>query len=320
MHSATVEIIHLPKIKNIIKNIDLIPIIEEGFAAYSQGRSVVPPVGELLFEDPPGDTHIKYGYIKGQEFFTVKIASGFYNNPELGIKASQGVILLFSQKTGELKAILLDEGYLTDIRTVIASMITLKYLAPMDVEQIGIIGTGIIAKLHLEYLDKITDCKKIMVWGRDINNAESFKTHFSGSPYNITIAESTSQLAANCNVIITATPSNIPLLELSQIRKGTHITAIGSDTSNKCELDPDVIGNADIVVSDSIPQSQSRGEVFRARKNGSLNEAKLVELGEVIKASGKTRTRDDQLTVADLTGVAVQDIMIATAVYDNLKN
>ena len=99
MHSATVEIIHLPEIKNIIKNINLITIIEEGFVAYSEGRSVVPPVGELLFEDPPGDTHIKYGYIKGQEFFTVKIASGFYNNPELGIKASQGVILLFSQKT-----------------------------------------------------------------------------------------------------------------------------------------------------------------------------------------------------------------------------
>ena len=117
-----------------------------------------------------------------------------------------------------------------------------------------------------------------------------------------------------------ATPSNTPLLEFTQIKAGTHITAIGSDTSNKCELDPNIIQNADLVVSDSIPQSESRGEVFQARKNNCLNEEKLIELGNLILAPEKGRSHKGQLTVADLTGVAVQDIMIASTIYDNFKN
>ena len=72
--------------------------MEEAFLQYSNGNSVVPPVGELLFEKPKGDCHIKYGYIKGDDFYCIKIASGFYENPKLGISSSQGLMLLFSQK------------------------------------------------------------------------------------------------------------------------------------------------------------------------------------------------------------------------------
>ncbi len=319
MANNSPAIIALPAILEYLKTVDLIPLIEKGFIAYSSGEAVVPPVGELLFENPLGEMHIKYCYIKQQPYYVVKIASGFYENAKLGLKSSQGLMLLFSQQTGVLQAVLLDEGYLTDIRTVIASMITLKYLAPAKVECIGIVGTGTQAKLQLQYLDQVCDCKNVMVWGRNQESAIAYQQHFQNSDFNIKIASSLLELATTCNVIITTTPSREPLLDFSQIRKGTHITALGSDTSDKIELNPSIIKNADIIVSDSIPQSQSRGEVFQARKNQSLDASKLIELGMLIQNPQLGRTNDQQITIADLTGVAVQDIMIATAIFNHHK-
>jgi ornithine cyclodeaminase len=319
MTNSSVAILTLPTIQEYLKTVDLIPLIEKGFIAYSLGEAVVPPVGELLFENPPGETHIKYGYIKQQPYYVVKIASGFYENTKLDLKSSQGLMLLFSQQTGVLQAVLLDEGYLTDIRTVIASMITIKYLAPSKVECVGIVGTGTQAKLQLEYLHQVCSCKNVMVWGRKQESSITFQKHFQNSDYNIQITSSTSALEEACNLIITTTPSREPLLDVSQIRKGTHITALGSDTTDKIELAPSIIKNADIVVSDSLPQSQSRGEVFQARKHQSLDATKLIELGTLIQNPQLGRTNDQQITVADLTGVAVQDIMIATAIFNHHK-
>jgi ornithine cyclodeaminase len=229
-------------------------------------------------------------------------------------------MLLFCQKTGQLLAVLLDEGHLTDIRTVIASMITLKYLAPKKIHTIGIIGTGIQAKLQLEYLQIVTTCTNILVWGRNPDNTAAFKNHFKDSNYNIRVVNSIEELAENSNVIITTTPSTAPLLKANQIKLGTHITAIGSDTPEKIELDSSIIQKADILVSDSISQSKTRGEIFKARQNNCLDETKLVELGNLIKNPTLGRMNNHQITIADLTGVAVQDIMIATAIYNSSKN
>jgi len=320
MNALSPSTLRLPAIQQYLKAIDLIPLIEKGFVSYSLGNVIVPPVAELIFDTPPGETHIKYGYIKKDDFFVVKIASGFYDNPKLGIKSSQGLMLLFSQKTGELAAILLDEGYLTDTRTAIASMITLKYLAPKKVKCIGIIGTGTQARLQLAYLHQVSNCKNIMIWGRKKNSCLAFQKDFERSSFKIKIADSITDLAQNCSIIITTTPSSIPLLKFEDISKGTHITAIGSDTSNKIELSTDIIKNADLVVSDSISQSYSRGEIFQARKTNSLEENKLIELGTLIQHPKKGRINEEQITVADLTGVAVQDIKIATSIFAHHKN
>ena len=135
-------VINIKDIKSIVKNIDVVAAMEEGFIEYSNGNTVVPPVGELLFEEPKGDAHIKYGYIKKDDYYVIKIASGFYENSKLGIPSSQGLMLLFDQKTGVPKGVLLDEGYLTDIRTAAAGALASKYFAPKDVKAIGIIGTS----------------------------------------------------------------------------------------------------------------------------------------------------------------------------------
>ncbi|HSA95149.1 MAG TPA: ornithine cyclodeaminase family protein, partial [Acidobacteriota bacterium] len=109
-----------------------------------------------------------------------------------------------------------------------------------------------------------------------------------------------------------------PLLEAGWIRPGTHITAVGSDTAVKQELDPAILGRADRVVVDSLSQSELRGEVFRAVAAGVLGRDRLVELGRVVMDPRLGRSSDEEVTVADLTGVAVQDIEISRAVWQAL--
>ena len=160
------EILSLKQIKTALPSVDLFSEIEAGFEAYSQDKAVVPPVGELVMKDPPGDVHIKYGYIAGDDYYVIKIASGFYENAALGLPTGNGMMLLFRQSTGEPLAVLQDEAYLTDIRTAVAGAIAARYLAPDEVSRIGIIGTGTQARLQLEYLQPVSDCREVLVWGR----------------------------------------------------------------------------------------------------------------------------------------------------------
>ncbi len=311
--------IRLKEIKPLLADIDLVAAMEEGFIQYSKGNCVVPPVGELIFEQPKGEAHIKYGYIKNDDYYVIKIASGFYDNPKLGLSSCQGMMLLFDQKTGVPVCILQDEGHLTDMRTAAAGALAAKYFAPKNVKAIGIVGTGIQARLQLELLKNVTSCRTAYVWGRSPENVQTFIKDMQ-QDWNIQSATSTTELAQHCKLIVTTTPSTKPLLQAADIQAGTHITAVGSDTATKQELDSEILAKADLVIADSIPQSQSRGEIFRAVQNGAITHKKVVELGSAIQDQNLQRQNDQQITIADLTGVAVQDIMIAKAVYYRYVN
>ena len=313
------NILRIEDIKSALDSIDVISAMEEGFIQYSNGNSVVPPVGELLFNNPPGDVHIKYGYIKDDDYYVIKIASGFYENSKLGIPSGQGLMLLFNQKTGELVSILLDEGHLTDVRTAAAGALAAKYFSPSKIDKIGIVGTGVQAKLQLQFLQKTKPCRSILLWGRNKEKAEKLKAEL-GSDFDISITEKCSELTSESDIIITTTPSEAPLVRAEDVRPGTLIIAVGSDTESKQELESQILHKADKVVADSIPQSQSRGEVFRAIKDGAISHQKVIELGSAIQNKAFQRMDDEEIIVVDLTGVAVQDIMIASAVYSQIRN
>lgn len=212
-------IIDLKQIKSLVKDLDVIKAMKEGFIAYSRGQAIVPPVGELIFDDPPGDVHIKYGYIKEEDFYVIKIASGFYGNPKLGVASGQGLMLLFKQQTGELAAVLLDEGHLTDIRTAAAGALAVQYFAPKTIKAVGIIGTGTQAKLQLLQLQQHTPCRTVWLWGRNRDHAERLKTSL-GDDYEVHLAESCAEVAQHANVIITTTPAEEPLLQAEDIQAG----------------------------------------------------------------------------------------------------
>ncbi|MBD2463155.1 ornithine cyclodeaminase family protein [Oscillatoria sp. FACHB-1407] len=309
------KIIELSTIKQILETLDPVSLIEDGFVAYSQGKAVVPPVGELLFDHPPGDVHIKYGYLIGDDYYVIKVASGFYENVDQGLPANSGLMLLFDQKTGTLKSILLDEGYLTNVRTAMAGAIAAKYLAPRQVEAIGVLGTGIQARMQVQYLQPHISCRNIVVWGRTPSRLDAYKADMEMRGYVVRTTSDPAEVAALCHLIITTTPSSQPLLSAAQIRPGTHITAMGSDTPEKNELAPDVLQKADQVVVDSLSQCRERGELHHALAAGVIDETQVVELGQVIVDPTLHRNSDTQITVVDLTGVAVQDIQIAKAVF-----
>jgi len=309
------EILTLQQIKTALEGLDVIGAVEEGFLAYTGGRVVVPPVGEMIFEDPPGDVHIKYGFIKNDNVYVVKIASGFYRNPSLGLPSSNGLMLLFSQKTGEPLAVLLDEGHLTDVRTAAAGAVAARHLAPRVVRRIGILGAGTQGRLQLEYLRGIRDCLDVTVWGIGDEELVSYRRDMEGKGFRVRTTREAEKVAADCNLIVTCTPSRQPLLEARWIRPGTHITAVGADTAEKQELDPGILAKADRIVADSLSQARLRGECFRAFEAGAIAPEDVVELGAVIGDPGLGRASEDEITVADLTGVAVQDIQIAKAVW-----
>ena len=311
------KLISLPEIKDALTKVDLIPIIEEGFVAYSNGETVVPPVGELSFDQPPGEVHIKYGYIKEDDFYVIKIASGFYENRKKGLPNGNGMMLIFDQKTGQPLATLLDEGYLTDVRTAVAGAIAAKYFAPKEVKKIGILGTGIQGKMQLEFLLDQVSCRKVIVWGRSEQSLERYKKEIAHLPIELEATMNEGEVASECNLIVTATPAKFPLLY--DVMPGTHITAVGADTPDKNEVSSEILAKADLIVADSIPQCRKRGEIYQALKQDLITKMVLIELGNVISGKAPARTSDEQITIVDLTGVAVQDIQISKAVWGEIN-
>jgi ornithine cyclodeaminase len=312
---STPQLITLGEMKTVLPEIDLLEEMRSGFIAYSNGECVIPPVGELILNDPaPGEVHIKYGYVRGGDRYVIKIASGFPMNRELGIHTSNGMMILFNQRTGELEALLHDEGFLTDVRTAAAGALASCTMAPSSVTRIGIIGTGVQARMQLQQVTSALDCVQASVWGRNLEQVSNFVREFNDSGIEVEAAPDVRELLQSCEVVITCTSASQPLVLSEWVRPGTHITAVGSDTPEKQELDAALLGKADRVIVDSLDQGRLRGEVAHALRAGVLEERDVTELGTVLGDPSQGRSSDDQITVADLTGVAVQDLRIAEAV------
>ncbi|HEY1709559.1 MAG TPA: hypothetical protein VGG10_14925 [Rhizomicrobium sp.] len=308
-------IVSRAQIVDALAQVDAIAAMERAFAAYSNGEAVVPPVGEILFADRDGEAHIKSGYIAGDDVFVVKVATGFYRNADLGMPANSGVVLAFSARDGLLQAILLDEGHLTNVRTAAAGAMAAKYLAPETVTAIGVLGSGVQARLQAEALKSFTPCRSIVLWARRDAAAEDCARDLRDSGFTVAVVKSPRDVAAATNLLVTATASKVPLLALGDIRPGTHINAVGADTAEKRELQSDLLNGADIVAVDSLVQSRERGELHHCPAVAD----RAVELGAIVTGHAPRRTTQQQITIADLTGVAVQDIEIAKAVLAELK-
>ena len=310
------HIINRETIEKLLGKVNLSSLIAKGFIAYSSGQVVVPPIGELTFKDPPGDVHIKYGYIKGDKYYVIKIASGFWKNQKYGIPNGQGMMLLFNQKTGVPEALLHDEAKLTDIRTAIAGQICASRLAN-EINCIGIIGTGVQARLQVEYLQSITKCRNIMVWGRNTDKVRKYKKDMEEKGFTVLMKTNAKDVCKKCNLIVTTTASKDPIIFKDDIQPGTHITAVGADAIGKRELGNGVIGMANTVVADSIVQCVERGEISYALLENEITKDHICELGHILSGKSAGRKDRDHITIADLTGVAVQDVQIATAVFES---
>ncbi|MEM7570400.1 MAG: ornithine cyclodeaminase family protein [Pseudomonadota bacterium] len=299
-----------------LKRVDAVAAVRNGFIAYSQGKAVIPAPGELNFSDPPGDAHIKYGRLEGGDHYVVKIASGFPENMRrFQVPTSQGLMLLFDANTGAPRAVLFDEGLLTRARTAIAGALATEVLAPSQIDCIGVLGSGVQARLQLEYVKDVTLCRTVKLWSPDPRRRQDCAADLAKTGFDATAVSTPAEVAKGSQLIITTTRSESPLLSAADVEPGTHVTAVGSDTTAKTELASDLLGKADFVVADSKSQCQTRGEISHALRAGAINNDDVIELGAVLGGMAEARSADHQITIADLTGVAVQDLAIAEAVF-----
>jgi ornithine cyclodeaminase len=313
------KVIPLKKIQECFHFEKIIQAIERSFVQYSNSTVLSTPVSRFHFQNANGDLHIKSGMFAGDDYFIVKIASGFYDNWKKGIPSSQGIMVAINTHTGKPEIILDDEGYLTDMRTAIASLICVKYLAPVGSKKIGIFGTGTQAFLQAKLLKlKFPEIEYLTLWGRSEEKLGNAKAKFQDLGFSVQVTTSAQYVAENSNLIITATPSTQPLLFGKWLKPGTHITAIGADDPHKQELDVSVFEKANHVIVDSVSQCIEFGDTAHAMKVGCVQKENLIELGNLISGSISLNQSPLDITIADLTGLAAQDIAIAKYILENL--
>ena len=253
-------------------------VISAAYIASSSGNVQTGDVVHLSFPGSNGDCHVKSGHINNAESYVIKIASGFYDNPSKGLPSSNGMMLAFSASTGEPKAILRDEGWLTDMRTGIGGAIATKALAAKNAEKVLIIGSGIQAQFQAKCLASLMPERpfNFNIWGRNTSAAAALAEELRGYNLNADVAKNLDEEVPLADIIITTTPATSSLFGDNLVRPGTHITAIGADTYGKQELPISLIESASLLVCDMTSQSLNHGE-FQV-----INDTDLIKKGSRI--------------------------------------
>ena len=303
-----IPIVDEPSLRRAITPARAVEAMRGAFAADGEGRTHVPPVINLDIPAARGEFHIKTAHIAGVPHIAVKVASGFYDNPGEGLPSGSGLMAVFDAATGLPAALLLDNGFLTDIRTGAAGAIAADYLARQRITTVGVIGSGIQARFQVHCLRVVRDFTRIVAWSPTRQRLENYCDEMRSEGYDAQPSASAREVCDVADVLITATPSKAPLVQSQWLRPGMHVTALGSDSPGKQELDADCLLRADLVVCDRLSQCTTFGELSHAQ-----GAAVHAQLGEIVAGRKPGRTTDEQLTIADLTGVGFQDTAIASA-------
>jgi ectoine utilization protein EutC len=312
-----VLIVNETELRNAIKlDIAVVDVIERAFAALAAGNVVMPPVLSMEIAEAHGEVDVKTAYIPDFDGFAIKVSPGFFDNPKIGLPSLNGLMILFSARTGLVDALFFDNGYLTDLRTAAAGAVAARYLAPEHVETACVIGTGVQARLQMAAAHLVRPFDRVLVWGRDIAKAQSCAEDLRAMLAIEAIAvENPKQAVAESQLVVTTTPSREPVLMAEWLHPGLHITAMGSDQSAKNEIEPAVIGAVDVYICDRVSQCRELGELRSAIEAGLWNRNDPPELGDVVSGKIAGRRNADDITLCDLTGTGAQDTAIASHVF-----
>lgn len=290
------RILTLSEIQARIDDGELIQKMREALIAQARGECSTPMPMHLDTANG-GEVHMKSSYRRGGKYFALKMASTFHGK-------GNGMILLCSAKTGEPVAYLADEGHLTDVRTAAVSAMVARELRRKDTS-IGILGTGIQARLTARFHRQVLPLEKIFLWGRDQEKARRCADEIGAS-----VVTSPAELAAATRLIVTCTASRAPLLFAGDLQEGTHISGVGADSVGKQELDPDILRSAELMLVDSLAQCEKLGELQHAPDQ----RGRAVEMGSFCEHPVRAGS-----SVADFTGLGVEDLFIAELIFDRLS-
>jgi ornithine cyclodeaminase len=303
------QIIEREALLGAVEEASLVRALEDAFMRYSAGEAQVMAVGHLGFDARSGDCHVKGAHLAGDGLFAVKFVNSFAA-PATGMPGSDGFIILSSAETGQVIALLRDHGALTDIRTALTGALVARAIAAKGTRTLGIIGSGKQAEMQAQAIRRHLPIERILVSARRPEGAEALAATLGGKAVEL------QQLCAGADIIVTATAARAPLFPAEWVKPGTRIVALGADAPGKQELDPALVASA-VVIVDSRAQCFDHGEAGWAVRAGLLDPHAVIELGELL-ARGD-RFPADRTVVADLTGVAVQDLAIAKAVWGTLQ-
>ena len=293
-----------------------VDVTREAFRADGEGRTRVPPVINLDIPARNGEFHIKTAHIEGVPHIAVKIASGFYDNPARGLPSGSGLMALFDAATGMPCALLLDNGFLTDVRTAAAGAVAAEALARTSIDTVGVVGSGVQARWQVRCLAVVRNVHRVVAWSPNRARLEAYCAEMRQEGYDAEAAASVKEVCGVADVLVTATPSRSPFVHAQWLREGMHVTALGSDSSGKQELAAECLDRADLVVVDRLTQCSAFGELRHAIEAALLTRHDVhAELGAIVAGRKEGRTSDAQITIADLTGVGFQDTAIASAAF-----
>ncbi len=291
-----------------------IDVVESAFEALGRGQVTQPPPIGLDISDIDAEIHVKGAHIHGSDHFVFKIVSGFYRNPQMGLPMASGLVLAFDATNGQPAALLFDNGYLSDLRTGAAGGVVARHLAPQELRRVAVIGAGIQARMQLRALAQLRTIPSVSIWNRHPERARQCAAEMADElDIAVEAVERIEDAVRRANMVITVTLAREPLVRAEWIEPGTHVTAVGSDGPDKRELDVELLQRADLVVADRLAQCVVIGEIHHAVDAGRLRADACVELGAVVVGEAPGRETDEQITIADLTGVGVQDAAIASA-------
>lgn len=303
----------------VVATIDALPpaavvdAIAAGFVSYSRGDVSVPPIQTLgaaplapLAGHADAQACIKSAYVNGGETFVTKVAAG-------GGGENSGLMLVFSQRTFRPQAILLDGGWLTELRTAAAGALAAQRFAPAGLASIAVVGCGVQARWQLRLLASVVSCRTVRAWARRPEQARALAAdaELVAQGWRIEPAGSVESACAAAGLVLTVTCAREPLVRAAWLAgRDVLVTAVGADSAGKQELEPELVRDAALVVVDSRSQCAERGEVQHALGSGLLPASRLVEVGEWL-ARSPPPPRPAGVVVFDSTGVAVQDVAIA---------
>ncbi|MGN6678981.1 MAG: ornithine cyclodeaminase family protein [Streptosporangiaceae bacterium] len=310
-----VRVLGRQDVQQLISMTDAISAVRDAFVAADQGRAVMPPPLELRLPEADGELHVKGAYITGAPVFAVKTATGFYRNPSRGLPVSGGMTMIHDAGTGELRVLVADGGLLTELRTAAAGALAADLLARREASIAAVIGTGGQARYQLQALRAVRPIRQVRVWGRRNEAAEQYANDMISAGLTVSVSATAREAVAGSDVVVTTTSSSEPVVEAEWVAPGTHVTAVGSDMPHKQELDPRILASASKYVPDSVQTALASGELHHAVSAGVFDVAAVYgELGAIASGRLPGRTTNDELTVADLTGLGIQDAAIAALV------
>ena len=170
-------------------DLEAVDVVEQAFRMLASGQVIMPPILSMDIPEAHGEVDVKTAYIPGFDGFAIKVSPGFFDNPKIGLPSLNGLIILFSAKTGLVEALLLDNGYLTDVRTAAAGAVAARHLAPADVETAGVLGCGVQARLQIEAAHLVRPFRHVLVWGRDNAKADPRDQTIKSATYWISSCE-----------------------------------------------------------------------------------------------------------------------------------